>query len=626
LKVNFPRLEYDVWKNICDFLLHPCFIHLLFSESSSSTNVTPLLPIELLISWNNLDMLDEFKHILLSYNFRKTLASKVARFGNYQTMLWFQMNGLTLNESVLVSAAQRGDIQLFESIWNDIHLNLKVFDLAKYTTLRLDAFKGAAQFGQLDFLKYAECTSKMRFNDYDITITVLQAAAKHGHLNILKWYYFEMNRSTVFQRVANKYCVYVDDETVFSAAVVGNKMNVLVWLKSFLHGESWETFVTVSIHPCVSIAARHGYKELVMWLIEQGFESDLNSATAAATAGSIDLLGYFSHLWSAHVYTKAAEKGHLALLQWAKEKAETYYNTWPKSKMFPAAAKCDNVELYQWLFDQKFPFEEETSFINALQKGHFKFIKFARSKGSIFWNDEFYFSLLEGAATLGDLETMKWAIAENTGTTGIAANHASDFFVPVIKAAASGGHIHILEYLRPTENMEVFYSKVTGMAARHGHVAILEWASANTDFIWAYTCFLAAINGSHFKVLVWLNSHFPDALMNHPYPMRMAAQVGDIEVFKWLRNNGMKWHPSTYTVAKKFLHFDIAEWALKNGCPKDEHSRGKISLTSAIRLELSVYVQEEEETLQEEEENEEEEQEDEEEEVMVIEDQEDAVV
>ena len=74
-------------------------------------------------------------------------------------MLWFQKNGLTLNESVLVSAAQRGDRQLFESIWNDIHLNLKVLDLAKYTTLRLDAFKGAAQFGQLDFLKYAECTS-----------------------------------------------------------------------------------------------------------------------------------------------------------------------------------------------------------------------------------------------------------------------------------------------------------------------------------------------------------------------------------------------------------------------------------------------------------------------------------
>jgi hypothetical protein len=71
--------------------------------------------------------------------------------------------------------------------------------------------------------------------------------------------------------------------------------------------------------------------------------------------------------------------------------------------MFPAAAKCDNVELYQWLFDQEFPFEEETSFINALEKGHFKFIKFARSHGSSY-----------GAATLGDLETIQWAIAENT--------------------------------------------------------------------------------------------------------------------------------------------------------------------------------------------------------------------
>ena len=67
-------------------------------------------------------------------------------------MMWFQMNGLTLNESVLVSAAQRGDRQLFESIWKDIHLNLKVLDLAKHNSLRLDALKGAAKFGQLDFL------------------------------------------------------------------------------------------------------------------------------------------------------------------------------------------------------------------------------------------------------------------------------------------------------------------------------------------------------------------------------------------------------------------------------------------------------------------------------------------
>jgi hypothetical protein len=576
-------------------------------------------------------MLDEFKHVLLSYNFRKTLASKVARFGNYQTMLWFQMNGLTLNESVLVSAAQRGDRQLFESIWEDIE------EVEGSFYLCLDAFKGAAQFGHLDFLKYAECTLQLMIRtlrpyDTDVAFTVLQAASKHGHLNILEWFIEQNKTPFSFEQTVK----------VVSAAVAGNKLNVLIWMKSILELQSWETFVRVSVHPYVSIAARHGNKDLVMWLIEQGFHSDIHSASAAATAGSIDLLKYFSHLWSAHVYTKAAEKGHLALLQWAKENAENNY-PWPESKMFPAAAKCDNVELYQWLFDQQFPFEEEKSFINALQKGHFKLIKFAKSKGSIFWNDEFYFSLLEGAATLGDLETMKWAIAENTGTAGTAANHASDFFVPVIEAAASGGHIHILQYLIPNDNMELFYKKVTRVAARHGHVTILEWASENTDFIWAYLCFLAAIEGSQFKVLVWLQEfaikrdQYHD-LMKHPHPMLMAAQVGDIEVFKWLRNNGMKWHPLTYTVARNSFHDDIAEWALKNGCPKDEHSRGKFSYTKANRLELTKWdkveetlqeeeetLHEEEETLHEEEENDEEEQEDEEEEVMVVEDAEDAV-
>ena len=217
--------------------------------------------------------------------------------------------------------------------------------------------------------------------------------------------------------------------------------------------------------------------------------------------------------------------------------------------------------------------------------------------------------------------------------TGTAANHASDFFVLVFEAAASGGHIHILEYLRPTNNMEVFYAKVTAAAARHGHVAILEWASANTAFSWAYTCFLAAIKGSQFKVLVWLKTHFPDAVMKHSYPMLFAAQVGDIEVFKWLRNNGMKWHPMTCTVATNYFHDDIAEWAVKNGCPKDEYTSGRISFTKAKRLELSVYVKvdeplqeeevDEEELVEEEaevivlqEENEEEEQQEEDEEVV----------
>jgi hypothetical protein len=554
----------------------------------------PLLPIQLLISCNNLEKLDEYKKVLLSYNFRKTLADKVACFGNYQTMLWFQKNGLTLNKCVLVSAAKRGDIELFEKIWTDIW-NDDSLDCSGLEQLIYDAFEGAAQFGHLNLLKFADSKSMLPSLHQIGTSVFFQAASKNGHLKILEWFFY------IYWKPTNVFHLHY--KKAFSAAVSGNKMDVLVWLKSFLDERLWGAFVRVSVHPYVSIGARHGNTNLVMWLVDQGFHSDQNSASAAATAGSIDLLKFFRHLWSEHVYTKAAEKGHLSVLKWAREDAEQNY-PWPEAKMFPAAAKCDNVELYQWLFDQNFPFEEEISFIGALKLGHFKFIKFARSHGSLFWNDALYYSLLERAAQVGDLETLKWSIAENTGATGTASIDFNWIASPVIIAAATGGHLHILEYLRTTnyilQYLELFYSIVAEVAARHGHVPLLEWASANaTLHIWSYACFLAAIKGSQFKVLVWLKTHFPDPLMKSPHPMLMAAEVGNIEVFKWLRNNGMKWHPMTYEVAKNSFHVDIAEWAIKNGCPKDKNSSGRSSFKKAKRLELTEYVKEEE-TLQEE--------------------------
>jgi len=62
----------------------------------------------------------------------------------------------------------------------------------------------------------------------------------------------------------------------------------------------------------------------------------------------------------------------------------------------------------------------------------------------------------------------------------------------------------------------------------------------------------------------------------------------------------MKWHPMTYEVAKNSFHVDIAEWAIKNGCPKDKNSSGRLTFKKAKRLELTEYVKVEE-TLQEEE-------------------------
>jgi ankyrin repeat protein len=526
-------------------------------------------------------------------------------------MLWFQKNGLTLNESVLVSAAQRGDIELFERIWNDIW-NDDSLDCNGLEQLIYDAFEGAAQFGHLNLLKFADSKSMLPSLHQIGTSVFFQAASKNGHLKILEWLFQEKQTTNTSRHY----------EKAFSAAVSGNKMDVLVWLKSFLDQGLWEAFVTSSVQPYVSIAARHGNKNLVMWLIDQGFYSDQNSASAAATAGSIDLLKFFRYLWSEHVYTKAAEKGHLSVLKWAREDAEHNYiwpetkmfpavlnlarenaeqnYPWPEAKMFPAAAKCDNVELYQWLFDQNFPFEEEKSFIIALKLGHFKFIKFARSHGSLFWNDALYYSLLERAAQVGDLEIVQWAMIEqqNEVVTSNATRQAIDFTLVAIEAAATGGHLHILEYLK-LNITEAVLERVVEVAAENGHVAIFDWASAmgffqNAEKMIMYKIFLSAVNGSQLKVLVWMKNQFPDIVRWFNHPLVVAATIGDIEVFKWLRNSGMKWHPMIWKVAEECNHLDIAKWTIQNGCPSDGVCPGYYGKPKKKGLDLSEYKEEQE--------------------------------
>jgi hypothetical protein len=119
----------------------------------------------------------------------------------------------------------------------------------------------------------------------------------------------------------------------------------------------------------------------------------LQVITAAASGGNLDILQYCIGLLdngldiaelrtNSDVCIKAAEHGHLELLQWAKSKG-CY---WPAASMFPAAAKFGNDDINEWLLKLQCPFEEERSFMNACKRGYFEFVKFARANGSKVWN------------------------------------------------------------------------------------------------------------------------------------------------------------------------------------------------------------------------------------------------
>ena len=607
---RFSRNEMDFyfWKRIFDFLPYPCSIYLVFKPPGivvgGIDSKVPLFPIEILISWNNSRKFDEFKDVLLSYNFRKSLFSKVARLGNYSTMYWFQINGLTINESVLVSSAQRGDVQLFARILNDIR------DIQDKEEILEDAFNEAAEYGHIDIFKFALSQSLQLLYVPDEMLKFLKKASHNGHLNILEWYYIETGHLHNFQ---------LHFRALFRAAIMGNQMRVVVWLKSKLeeiNGDAWGAFLRSYIHRHVSIAAFHGNYEMLVWLLEHGFQWDQNSTSQAATGGNIEVLKYLILLkcpWSEDVCINAAKKGHLELLKWAKESN----CPWPASRMFPAAVLCNNFELYQWLFDQACPFEEEESFLLAVKLWHFEFLKFARSNGSDYWSDELNRLTQEQGASRGDLDIIQWARfetiqrqREREQLPAVQQEGFEDFadqglITPyLIGVAAEKGHLHILEFLRlemaaspdkyPLEMQTLCDQETVGVAALTGHIAILDWALAigvNFNQPVVYQCFQKAIKGSQFKVLVWLKNHFTTILTWYTYPLVLAAEEGDIEVFKWLRNNGMKWDDMAIGVAEKNDNQDIIDWAIKNGCPKGSYEAEKRSPRQRKgRLELSSYT------------------------------------
>ena len=167
----------------------------------------------------------------------------------------------------------------------------------------------------------------------------------------------------------------------------------------------------------------------------------------------------------------------------------------------------------------------------------------------------------------------------------------------LITVAAEKGHLHIIEFLRleiaasQDENvLEECDALVTELAAANGHVAILDWALANSN--WYLDAILReAIKNSQFKVLVWLKTQFPNILqLDYPIPLNIAAEYSDIEVFKWLRNNGAKWDVNTIVCAKDGENEDIVDWAIENRCPKGGYKRKpKYASRKKGRLQLSHY-------------------------------------
>ena len=189
-------------------------------------------------------------------------------------------------------------------------------------------------------------------------VTMAQAAARFGHLELVRWLVEEQG----FE---------IDDAVVDNAAGSGN-LELVQWL--------WGNEGVKVDERLIRRAAESGHLELVRWLVEeQGFEIDDAVVDKAAGSGNLELVQW---LWGdegfevdKRLMQRAAESGHLGLVKWLRGKG-CDWNAWTCA----LAAQRGHLEVLEWLHTNGCPMSHITvSF--AVQNGHVEVVRWARENG-----------------------------------------------------------------------------------------------------------------------------------------------------------------------------------------------------------------------------------------------------
>ena len=518
-------LNYNIWRYILDFI-HPCLHYITIKDKSPNSNTSvpvPLLPIELLISLDNTAVLEEFKNVLLSLRFRVNLRLIVAKYGSLATLKWFRSSGIILTKFYsLYPLADRGE---FESIkW---------------------AISTGCQFLPSKLLEYAARVNKP---------------------NIIEW------------MMDNYPSTIGTGDHILNGAISGGHIQMLYWIETHLpHLISIEREFEQS--RCVTTAARKEDLTMLHWLQERGLSFHCSVYTEAA--GSLEVLKFLranNCPWSDTFCVTVAGKGNLEMLKFARSDG----CPWVREDILNAIASARprlmnfDASLLQWLVEQGCAVGWDDGLVSVASRfGNFEFIKLAKANGlTAAWDP----NIKKIAAIRGDLEALIWALDQDSK------ENVTDKCLYVLSInAASGGHLHVLEWLQAEFGSSfVLDPQICVVAARAGKIKVLNWA-VNNGCVWSrYNCCIAAIKRSQLEVLIWLKEQpflsigteehhsrlWYGYVVGKEHPSVCAAEVGNLEVFQWLHLNGCPWHTSTYASAQVKDHTEILDWALKNGCPR----------------------------------------------------------
>jgi hypothetical protein len=332
----------------------------------------------------------------------------------------------------------------------------------------------------------------------------LSAAAKGGHLELLRW---------LRKDIGLTWRPYEDS---WAAGASGN-MQVLLWI----------VFDGCVLHYSAAVeAAKRGDVLMLGWLCDAGVELPSNCTAEAAGGGHLEALKWLHRRavqWHVRTAACAAGQGHLELLQWAVGRG----CPWNASDVMREAAMGGHVHVLQWACQHVRAWSTEVCQLAAEQN---------RTE-VVFWAAAHGFPLTREVAA-GAARTGNMAVLELLRERKVLSveNMSASTLGTVAKAAASGGHLHVLRWLR-----ETFQCPLDG-------------------------CISEAVNGSNPNILPVL-----EYLVQSGQPLRTeccdAARRGRLRALRWLRERGALWDAQVTQLVAACGHLELLQWARTKGAP-----------------------------------------------------------
>lgn len=129
------------------------------------------------------------------------------------------------------------------------------------------------------------------------------------------------------------------------------------------------------------------------------------------------------------------------------------------------------------------------------------------------------------------------------------------------KILVQKGNLTALEW---AHQYGILNNDICSIASELGQLNVLKWA-CYYGYYSDESISIDAIRGKHLHIVEWLVSN---SMALHPDLCTEAIEeYGDLELLKYLHENGCDWNEETCIAAASYGYLNILKYLRKNGCP-----------------------------------------------------------